>query len=370
MNNAYCFDDVLLSPKHFKGTSRSLINLSTKIASLPLGIPLISANMPSVTESEMAIALAKRGGLGIIHRMCSVNEQVEMVKRVKEQEVITGHFSSQALAPEFFSSKLKVGAAIGISNDWYERAWALVDSAGADLICLDVAFFAQDAAHKVALDFMLEFPGVPFIVGNVSSSQHVLYFIEKIKEKFTHYEDEIERLCFKVGIGSGAACSTRIQTGCGMPTLASLIDINNALLGLSDEISFIADGGIKNSGDCVKSLAFANSVMLGSLFSATDQAPGEIIEDLNGKKYKKYFGNASKSGKSHAKMKIDHIEGVEMLNPYQGDVDLVIDQLLEGIRSGLSYCGANNLNDLRQNADFVIITSAGHRESFPHGLLK
>lgn len=335
MKKSLCFDDVLLVPQHFRGKSRSEIDLSTSISGLKLKIPLIAANMPAVCEEKMAIALGKRGGLGIIHRMCEIEREVEIVKAAKRENV-------------------QVGASIGISDDWLSRSQALIE-AKVDLICLDVAFFAQDRAHEVALNFMKWFPEMPFVVGNIATESHVSMFENKCF--FRH------KISYKASVGSGAMCLTRINTGTGQNTLQAIMNCNEFRTTQKYDFNLIADGGHKTSGDCVKSLAAgANALMIGSLFAACVEAPGDVVD---GKK--KYFGNASAAGKAFANMKIDHIEGEESWYPCKGSVNDVIDSLLDGIRSGMSYCGAMNLEELRRNAEFVEITPAGHRESGAHG---
>lgn len=341
MKKALCFDDVLLAPQHFKGSSRSQIDISTKIGNLYLGIPIIAANMPAVCELDMIVALGKRGGLGILHRMMPLDSQIEIIKAAKQE-------------------KIQVGASIGIGDDWLENSQALI-SAGADCICLDVAFLGQDRAFKVVKKFTEWFKTTPLIAGNISSFQH----ISDCELDIGYGNCLSNPITYKVGIGSGASCKTRMATGCGLPTLASLLEIQTHMNQLRDVIS---DGGHKNSGDCVKALAAgAKAVMLGSLLAGTDQSPGEIIEK-DGRKYKKYFGNASEEGKKSAGMQTSHIEGVSYLTPYKGDVNLVIDDLIDGIKSGLSYCGAQNLSQLRSKAVFVEITPAGYVEGSPHGL--
>lgn len=358
MKKALCFDDVLLAPQHFKGSSRSQIDISTKIGNLHLDIPIIAANMPAVCEVDMAIALGKRGGLGIIHRMTSLDNQIAMVKEAKKATRPTKIF---ALPQSYVVEEpIQVGASIGIGDDWLECTQALV-SAGADIICLDVAFLGQDRAFKVVKKYTEWFKTTPLIAGNISSFQH----ISDCEEDMSYGSCLSNPITYKVGIGSGASCKTRIATGCGLPTLASLLEIQEQMNPQRDVIS---DGGHKNSGDCVKALAAgAKAVMLGSLLAGTDQSPGEII-DKDGFLYKKYFGNASEDGKKSAGMQTSHIEGVSYLTRYKGDVNLVIDGLIDGIKSGLSYCGAQNLSQLRQKAVFVEITPAGYAESAPHGL--
>lgn len=340
MKKALCFNDVLLVPKHWSGGSRSEVDLTTTIAGIKLDVPIISANMASLTESAMAISLGKKGGLGILHRMCSIDEQIQMVRDVKKENV-------------------KVGASIGIDKQAIVNAQKLID-AGADLICLDVAFFAQDKAHDVAIDFCNKFTHFPFIVGNIATLIHFNMF-----QSNSFHRTSNNNLAFKVGVGSSGVCSTRIASGAGLPTLASLLDIkeNKNVMRNND---FVADGGHATPGDICKSLTCgAKAVMIGGMLAATSDAPGDIIE-RDGRLYKQYFGNASSTAKRKAGMKTNNIEGVSVELPYKGTTSEVIDSILEGVRSGATYCGAKNLKEMAQNAEFVEITSSGYKESTPY----
>lgn len=334
MKEALSFDDVLLVPKKFDGSSRSEIDLTTSLFH-GLDLPIISANMPSVTESEMFSAMGDLGGLGIVHRMCSIEEQVEMIKKG------VGNSKSGSYA-----------AAIGIGNDWLERSKRLLD-VGVNVFCIDVAHGHQERVLEVVKDFRKQFSTMSLIVGNISTLEAA---------------DEIMNTgglntVLKIGVGGGSVCSTRIATGCGVPTLQSIMDI-------ARHYPSIADGGIKNSGDIVKSLAAgAKAVMLGSLLAGTDEAPGEIIKGNDGSLYKIYRGAASYGAKKEFFNKAEYIEGAETLVKYKGSLSKVVKKLTEGVKSGFSYCGAHNLQELQENAEFVKITSAGMKESFPHGLL-
>ncbi len=337
LREALCFDDVLLIPKHFSEKSRSNISLKTNVAGINLDIPIISANMPSVCETDMAIAMANVGGLGIIHRMDTIFNQSIMVQKAKEQV-----------------GDLPIGAAIGIGDDWVDRTETLIN-AGADLICIDVAHGDQQKVFDVALQFKSEF-GLPLIVGNFATRDGCLRLTEKL---------DIVGLCknvaLKVGVGGGSTCITRIQTGCGLPTLESLLDIGDV------GVDLIADGGIKTSGDVVKSLsAGAHAVMLGGLLAGTDEAPGAVIRTNSGVKCKVYRGSASYAEKKQFFGKAEYIEGEEVLVEYKGPVKEIIERLCEGIRSGFSYCGSLSILELQMKAEFVKITPSGHKESLPH----
>lgn len=341
MRTVFSFDDVLLVPGLNDIESRSDVDMDTIVAGVDLTLPIIAANMPSVCESEMANAIGAAGGLGIIHRMQGIGSQADQV-------VKSTHFS--------------VGAAIGIGEDWRERAEILLGS-GASIICLDVAHGHQERVQDVALEFLARY-NAPLIIGNIATASAAAFFDAEIPE-----HDQC-RVALKVGVGGGSVCTTRIKTGFGMPTLQSVMDVAEALDAADSDISIIADGGIKTSGDIVKALAAgADAVMLGSLLAGTREAPGDVIkDDKTGLKYKVYRGAASYGAKQSHFGEAEYIEGAERLVPYKGSVEKVLTSLEEGIRSGLTYCGVDNLADLREEAEFVHITQAGFKESMPHGI--
>jgi len=340
MKKALCFNDVLIAPKHWNGGSRSEVSLATNVAGINLDIPLISANMASVTETAMCIAIGKKGGLGILHRMCSIDEQVQMVLDAKRAGV-------------------KIGGCIGIDENAISNAGKLIE-AGCDLICIDVAFFAQDRAHEVAAQFRKLFDYFPLIVGNIATGVHVFQFEDFLSRKGI----EPKNLAHKVGIGGSGVCSTRTQSGNGLPTFHSLMDISEFYFSKSKSI--IADGGHATPGDCVKSLAMgAKTVMVGSLLAGTSATPGDIIVK-DGKKHKEYFGNASSRAKIQAGLKNHNIEGIATIIPYKGATEDVIDNIVQGMKSGCTYSGAKNLKELREKAEFVEITTSGYKESTPY----
>lgn len=362
---ALCFDDVLIAPQFFNKKSRSEVDISTSIAGVDLKIPIIAANMPSVCESEMAAAMARCGGLGIIHRMCSIEDQQTMVRKAAQE------------APRGSA----IGAAIGIGQDWLERSKALI-GAGASIICIDVAHFAQQSALDVLDEFKKVYPQFPLIAGNLATNLPQMH------------SRKYENIAYKIGVGGGSMCTTRIMTGCGLPTLQSLLNyrcgcgqdyqppnMHNLKSGdvlllskaedylesvSSDEI--IADGGIKTPGDVAKSLTLANAVMLGSMLAGTDQAPGDVIKGNDGQKYKVYRGAASYAEKKKYFNKAEYVEGEEMLVSYKGDVEKVVAKICDGLRSAMSYSGNDNLEDFRKYSKLVTISDHSHSENGPHGL--
>lgn len=340
IGQGYSFDDVLITPKYNRVISRKDVSFRTKFTKNHyIEIPLVVANMDTVCESRMAIAIGRLGGVGVVHRFLDIDSQVSEIKKVKEQGLLTA-------------------AAIGV-KDYQERAAALI-SAGTDVLVLDVAHGHSKYVGK-ALDYLkANYPGTDVMVGNIATKDAAEYFINKGAD------------AIKVGIGPGSMCITRIMTGAGVPQITAIMDAYEASQG---RVPICADGGIKNSGDIVKALgAGANTIMSGSIFSGTDEAPGELI-DKDGEKFKEYRGMASFSA-TLKKMTLDgkkeneivNIEGEATLTPYKGSVVPIVKKLLGGVASGMTYMGASDIESIRGKADFISITSSGIHESIAHGL--
>lgn len=341
MKTALSFDDVLLVPAYNDIESRGDVTLETDVAGVSLHTPIIAANMPSVCEYAMADAMGYLGGIGIIHRMQPILRQCDQVAH---------------------NVMYQTGAAIGIGDDWKERAESLL-GARANIICLDVAHGHQERVMEVALEFLDRYDS-PLIIGNIATAAAAADFANQIAP-IDH-----SRVALKVGVGGGSVCTTRIKTGFGMPTLQSVMDVYEALDSMDSEISIIADGGLKSSGDIVKALAAgADAVMLGSLLAGTKEAPGDVIkDDKTGLKYKVYRGAASYGAKESFSGATEYVEGAERLIDYKGGVQKTVLSLTDGIKSALTYCGVDNLTDLCDESEFVRITEAGFKESMPHGI--
>jgi len=343
MRRAVSFDDVLLLPKFNSIQSRNLVSTETTVCGVTLKIPVISANMPSVTGRAMGLAIGEAGGLGIVHRMQSIKDQAEEVYTVAQHN-------------------LPVGAAVGVGQDTLQRSEALI-AAGATVLCLDVAHGDQESVHNVATSLLSTFPNAGLIVGNYATGHALERLLHAIPHKSLYFSDGRKRVACKLSVGSGALCTTRITTGFGVPTLQAVLDAQEVV---QDFCDIIADGGIKNSGDICKSLAAgAEAVMLGSLLAGTAETPGQIIS-IDGNKFKVYRGAASYGAKSDFFGKAEYIEGAESIVPYKGSVTAVLQTIMEGVRSGFTYCGAENLREFQARAEFIEITSAGHQESKPH----
>ena len=354
------FDDVLLIPAESHVLPNE-VDLSTQLAdNIKLNIPLISAGMDTVTEGAMAIAMALQGGLGVVHKNMSIQAQASEVANVKS--VVVPSNATKAAVDD--QNRLLCAAAVGVTSDTFERAEALLE-AGADAIVIGTAHGHSAGVLRKIKEFREHFPKQTLIAGNVATG-------DATRALFDAGVDVV-----KVGIGPGSICTTRIVAGVGVPQITAIYDAASAAREYHKPI--IADGGIKYSGDVVKALAAGgNAVMLGSMLSGTTEAPGDIFED-NGKKYKRYRGMGSVGAMAQAHGSSDRYfqggvneanklvpEGIEARVEYKGDVSDVVFQIDGGLRSGMGYCGAANISELIEKAQFVQITNAGLRESHPH----
>lgn len=354
------FDDVLLIPAESHVLPNE-VKLDTKLApNLQLHIPLISAGMDTVTEGNMAIAMAENGGLGVIHKNLSIEAQVEEVKKAKGKTV-DPNLPHPAVDNQ---GRLLAAAAVGVTSDTFERAESLLE-AGADAIVIDTAHGHSAGVLRKIKEIREHFPNATLIAGNVATG-------EGTAALFDAGVDVV-----KVGIGPGSICTTRIVAGVGVPQITAIYDAASVAQKYGKKI--IADGGIKYSGDVVKALAAGgNAVMLGSMFSGTTEAPGTVFTN-EGKQFKSYRGMGSVGAMSQQHGSSDRYfqggvneanklvpEGVEALVPYKGDVSNIIYQIDGGLRAGMGYVGAGTIEELIENSQFVQITNAGLRESHPH----
>lgn len=341
------YDDVLLLPNYSEITPPDAILETALSPSCRLKIPILAAPMDTVTESRMASSIGQYGGLGIIHRNLSIEEQTLQLK-------------------EALSFGCLVGAAVGVGPDLQDRVAHLV-SCGASVLCLDSAHGYTKNVIDAATYIKRVFPEVLLIAGNIAT-------YEGAKALFEAGADVV-----KVGMGPGSICTTRIMSGMGVPQLSALVEAARAAKEFDKPI--IADGGIKTSGDIVKALAAgASAVMLGSLLAGTDEAPGEII-DVKGKLFKSYRGmgsavamkkgSAARYGQSYKNGDNKKLvpEGVEGLIAYRGPLEEHLHQLLGGLRSGMAYLGSRNLAELQEKARFIRISQASIIESHPHSIV-
>lgn len=367
LNQALTFDDVLLLPGYTDFT-REKIDLSTNLTKkLKISLPLVSAPMDRVTESRLAIVLARSGGIGIIHRNLSIKDQAREVAKVKSQNLL-------------------VGAAISSQPGFEERTEVLI-RAKTDCIVIDSAHgfskFVIDCLKKIKK----KYPRLQVIAGNVATFEGARALVRAGADGL------------RVGMGPGSICSTRVISGMGVPQITALFETSRAAK--PGKIPIIADGGIQFSGCIVKALAAgASSVMMGSMFAQTEESPGKMIfldythvpsrfkRISNGgqKKYafKEYRGMGSigamqdgvkikSEGEFHNKSykKNSHLiaEGIEGLVPVKGSIDDLVEQLIGGVKSGFYYVGSRTIEELWQKARFIQITPASLTESHPHDIL-
>ncbi|AWP47364.1 guanosine monophosphate reductase [Levilactobacillus brevis] len=355
----FTFDDVLLIPAESHVLPNE-VDLSTQLApNLKLNVPFLSASMDTVTETKMATTMARNGGLGVIHKNMSADDQAKMVAAVKAIENDASQYPNAAVDA---NNHLLVAAAVGVTSDTFDRASTLLN-AGADAIIIDTAHGHSAGVLRKVAEIRQQLPDATLIAGNVATG-------EGTRALFEAGVDVV-----KVGIGPGSICTTRVVAGVGVPQLTAIYDAAQVAREFGKPI--IADGGMKYSGDIVKALAAGgNAVMFGSMFSGTDEAPGDILED-GGKKYKTYRGMGSLASMSHGSAdryfqggvnEANKLvpEGIEARVEYKGSVNDIIFQMVGGLRSGMGYTGSATIQDLIDNAQFVRISNAGLIESHPH----
>lgn len=346
------YDDVLLLPDASDVVPSEVDTRTQLTREIQLQIPLISSAMDTVTESAMAIAMAKAGGIGIIHRNLAVDEQVTHVKLVK-------------------GAGLLVGAAVGVGDDGFERAEALIAS-GVDVIVVDTAHGHHRAVLEAITRIKKQFPRQQIIGGNVATRAGAQALINAGAD------------AVKVGVGPGSICTTRVVAGVGVPQITAIMEAAKACQ--KADIPLIADGGLQYSGDIAKAIVSgADTVMLGSLLAGCDESPGELVES-NGRKFKIYRGMGSlgamqtrgnkKSFSKDRYMQDDVLaedklvpEGIEGKVAYRGLVEDVVHQLVGGLRSGMGYAGAEDIAALQKRGRLIQITAAGLQESHPHDVL-
>ena len=329
------YDDILLVPQYSDIRSRAEISLSAELGkNIILNLPIIASPMDTISGASMGSAMGTHGGLAIVHRYNTIEEQLTTVA-----EALEG------------SPAINIGAAVGISGDFISRARRL-SRMGVKVLCVDVAHghhvLMKDALHALREEVG---PDLHIMAGNVAT-------LEGVNDLADWGADSV-----RCNIGGGSICSTRVQTGHGLPGLQTIMECAQT----DRNVTIIADGGIKNSGDIVKALALgADAVMVGALLAGTHEAPGKLIQDSHGQKWKLYRGMASKEAQVEWRGKYSSFEGVSSRVPFKGSVKLVLEDLERGIRSGLSYSGARNILELHHKAEFRIQTSSGLAESRPH----
>ena len=335
---AFTFDDVLVVPTFSTVPSRREVDLSVQLSKLKLRLPILCSNMDTIVSVEMCHALASRGAVGVLHRFKMDPDQ-----------------NAEFFKDSIYNNVKPVGS-IGINKEEIERAEALV-KAGCEMFCIDVANGAQTAVVNMHDALRKKFKNnIGIVVGNFATGASI--------EAFLHHSKTKSVDAFKVGIGGGSACTTRIKTGCGYPQLSAVLDC------VATGQNIISDGGHNKPADICKSLAAgAACVMLGGMFSATDECPGEIISNEKGEKFKKYRGSASQES-YEVQGKVSEwrtAEGESFPVPHKGSVHRVIDDIEGGIRSSLTYVDAKNLKEYVAKAQLIRVSSIAVGENGAHG---
>ena len=391
MKTYLTYDDVNIVPKFSEVLSRDDVELSTRFTkNTELRLPIVSSPMDTVTEVDMVIEMMDRGGVGVLHRFNTIEEQSKMMKEVhhewdkyfnigdgkersadndydewykrlhgrtpnesdfKDLREDYGMFTDSMAEDDRYWRHRPLCAAIGTTGDYLERAKELVKN-GCNVLLIDVAH----GHHKLVGDALEEIKKnisrVEVVAGNIATREGAEFLLQSGADGI------------RVGIGNGSLCETRIRTGVGLPQVSTLLDV----VTICDDfdVPCIADGGIRNIGDVCKGLGCgADSVMLGSLLSGTKESPGDIEKVgqwPNEKLFKKYRGSASRDSKGNDK----NVEGNHKVIPYKGKVYRLLSDIEDGIRSSFSYVGANNLSEYHSKVEFVRVTPAGTIEAKPH----
>lgn len=344
MKEYLTFNDVLLRPQFSRITSRAEVDVGVGFNKFGLSFskkfqfkhPFIPANMASVIGFDLLRVMYQSGGLSILHRFMPIEEQIRFLIQAEE-----------VLGENIFDY---LGISVGVKEKDKKNLWRLVET-GIKIICLDIAHADSVRGLEMVRYITEEYPGLLLIAGNVATA-------EGMERLFRAGADIV-----KIGVGSSGICSTRLETGNGVPQLGVVMECHYHRLELQNELKkelyLISDGGHSTSGDCVKSLCFADMVMLGGMFAKTEEAAGEMVPSrIVGKKYKKYQGSSTH--------KVNRIEGVKALVECSGSAEQLLTKLKEGLQSGCSYQNAFNLKELRERADLIRITNAGWKETQIH----
>ncbi len=399
MKKALTYDDVNITPKYSDIEHRGEINISTKFTkNTKLTIPIVSSPMDTVTEYDMALEMMEWGGVGVLHRFNTIEEQSKMMNRLhkewdsyfdirknmggddeertleKEWQEWRDNYSrsnpptkedwddlkerfwwaDSAIRDEKIWSRRPLCAAVGVTGDYLERAQELVKN-GCNVLLIDVAHGHHKLVGDAIEEIKTKLSGVEIVAGSVATGEACEYLCEKGADSI------------RVGIGNGSLCETRIRTGVGIPQVSALIDC--VVVADTFDTPIIADGGVRTIGDVCKGLACgADSIMLGSLLSGTKETPGEIEKVgkwPNEQLYKKYRGSASlDSKKSRGDDK--NVEGNHKVIPYKGKLHRILYDIKDGIRSSFSYVGANNMVEYHSKVELIEVTRAGNIEGEAH----
>ncbi len=346
IKEALTFDDVTLAPKYSEILPSETDTSVSLTKYLKLKIPLLSSAMDTVTESRMAIAIAKAGGIGVIHRNLDIKKQLSEIQKVKKK-------------------KLKVGAAVGAAPNEFIRANEIIKE-GVDLIVVDTAHgHTKKVAEIIKYIKKIKTDKIALCAGNIATPEAAKFLVNLGVD------------VIKIGIGPGSICTTRLVAGIGVPQLSAILAIRNGIK--NKNVKIISDGGIKYSGDLAKAFAAgADAVMIGSLFAGTNETPGKLVKK-NGQLLKSFRGmgsvgamNKGSADRYFQKKQRDSSkyvpEGVEGFVKYKGEVGTIIYKLIGGLKSSMGYLGSKSIIKLRNKPQFVKITKAGFYESMVHNV--
>lgn len=332
-----CFDDVLLVPKYSTIKSRSEVDLSVDLCKgIKTKLPFIPANMTDVIGKEMIIKMYNAGCISLMHRFCSIDDQIYLLRDLAKQ----------------FGTKIfdLAGVSVGVKSADYEYVKIFSDI-GVKIICIDIAHLDSEMGMKMIQYIHKQAPHMLLIAGNIATADAAI-------RAWSAGADIV-----KVGIGASGVCSTRLEAAAGVPQLSAIIDVASVKFEmeklLNRKLFFISDGGHKTTADCVKSLCFADLIMLGGMMAGTPESPGTNI-NVNGVMYKSYSGSSTH--------KNERIEGVKAMVKMKPSIDTVLKTLSEGVQSGCSYQNCKNLEELKVEPHFVKMTNAGISESKIHSV--
>lgn len=348
---ALSYDDILLRPKKSHIRSRSEPSVSTKLVSdIEVDIPVVSAAMDTVTEGDMAQAMSDAGGVGVVHRHHGSQEKNTVEERIEMQAQNVSQVDGT------------VGAAIGIGEEWQQRLERVVE-AGADFVCVDVAHAHLEMCLDVVEKAHSEYD-VPLMAGNVSTGEGAVDLVSAGAD------------AVKVGIGPGSHCLTREVAGVGVPQVTAINEVTNALdkaraLGKTDSyIPVVADGGVQSSGDVAKALVLgADTVMVGGMFGGCEESPAELVVTSDGRKYKQTRGMSSDEARDDHDLENNVVaEGDSGLTPHRGSATDVAFSLASGVRVSFSYIGASNIDEARENGEFIQVSPSVQERNGTHGV--
>lgn len=340
MKEFLTYADVLIEPKYSTVTSRSNVDTSSILHKTLLELPVITANMKTVTSGKMAVTACLNGGMGILHRFMSIEDNVAEFEYANN------------LIPKF-KGVGNIGVSIGVHEEDKKRFEALYE-AGARIFCIDVAH-----GHHILVKNMVQWINDNIFIWDRAGRGKMTLIVGNIATGDAYYDlTNWGADVVKVGIGPGHACQTRKRTGCGVPQLGALQDIHEQRMGQKSGPSIIADGGISHIGDVAKALKYADAVMMGSYFAGTTETPGHVHRNAEGGFYKVYGGSASAENKGENKF----VEGITTTIPFIGHAEYLFKEIKEGLQSAFSYVGAYNIQEFKNNCEFVHVTGAGSTE--------